>query len=355
MIRNLFSIILTFIFPLIVHTQVEEVSSELLFTIGYNYFPQSEAEEILAAKALEYHQGHLFLAFMDKVLILDLQGNVISIIYPPKTVNIWDIVFYQDQLVMLDPQSYDKLSFYQDQNLEKSEYVNFSAQTESDLSTPRSYLSFQFSPRYLINVGGDLYFHEGRSFFPYSGLKRIKVSNLKQLNGKEVLINSGNSKLIFGYPISDCESFWWTYSEDAQYGDYSFAITDFCDDSTSFFPRKLPLDSCSGCLFSKNILFKNEYLTKYFFLGVILRQEGIKANLDQIVIFLDDNFEVEKICHNFEYLQDNYGDSPSKMASFTYDELGNVYYCTNYLDRSDTENSYVKIFKISYADQPKIK
>lgn len=91
-------------------------------------------------------------------------------------------------------------------------------------------------------------------------------------------------------------------------------------------------------------------MTKYFFLGAIIKKEENKTNLERIVIFLNEDFEVEKICHNIEYLQNIYGNSPDQMASFTYDELGNVYYCTNYLDRSESKKSYVKIFKISYAD-----
>jgi hypothetical protein len=153
---------------------------------------------------------------------------------------------------------------------------------------------------------------------------------------------------IVGYPISECESIESVLERSVPRGNYNFDIVDFCKGTTTFISKPLPNDTCKNCIISISAFFKNEYLTKYFFVGGRLRKTGTSRELDRILVFLDENFNVEKICNSLEYLQNKYGLSPHKTASFTYDELGNVYYCTNYLDYSNRTNSHVKIFKITY-------
>jgi hypothetical protein len=279
-----------------------------------------------------------------------MQGNVVQIIRPEKAGYITDITFYNDQLVVFQPQSYDKLTFYQDSTCMRKIFVDFYASNEKEL-TSRTRTFYFGAAEYLMTVNGQLYFDDGKSFFSFSNLRQIKVTTHQTLINKnvEVFVNQGLQKPINGYPISDCKIVRWVLDRQLPKDKYSFDVIDFCNDTTTtFISKPLPNDTCNNCNVSMSCFFKNEYLSKYFFVGAQIRITATSRELDRIVVFLDENFDVENICHSIEYLQNYYGLSPHEMASFTYDELGNVYYCTNYLDYSNKSNSYVKIFKKNY-------
>jgi hypothetical protein len=348
MIKILALILFGLLFSSTSSTQIEENTPDLLFTIGFKYFPIG-AEDILAAKALEYYDGHLYLAFVDKVLKIDMHGNVVWVLNQEKADNISDIAFYNDQLVVYQPQSYDKLTFYQDSTKIRAVFVHFYASNEKELTQRPSTQGFN-SVRYIFNCNGELYFHDRVLFFPFSYLSQIRVTTHQPIlrRNLEVFVNKKYRKLIDGYPISDCESVQWSIYRENPPNNYYFNIYDFCSDTISFISKPLPDATCESCKVSISEFFKNDYLYKYFFVGGITKKRGKKSQLDRILVFLDENFEVEKVYHSLEYLQGMYGPSPKFMASFTYDEFGNVYYCTNYHDYSNKRNSYVKIYKIKY-------
>ena len=229
-------------------------------------------------------------------------------------------------------------------------FVDFYASDEKEL-TSRTRTFYFGAAEYLMTVDGQLFFDDGKSFFLFSNLSQIQVMTHQTLIQKnlEVFVNQRMQKPINGYPISDCEIVRWILDRPLPKDKYSFDVIDFRNDTTTtFISKPLPNDTSTNYNVSMNFFFKNDYLGKYFFVGARKRITATSRELDRIVVFLDENFDVEKICHSVEYLQDHYGLSPHKMASFTYDELGNVYYCTNSLDYSNKTNSYVKIFKINY-------
>jgi len=349
MVKILTSVLIGLLFPMILFAQIEENKPDLLFTIGYKYFPTFGSEEIPSAKALEYYNGHLYLAFLDRVLKIDMQGNVIYVIKPERAQYITDIAFYKDQLVVYRPQSYESLTFYQDSIKVRSIFVHFYASNEKELTQRPSTQGFN-NVRFIFNCNGELYFHNRILFFPFSYLSQIRVTTHRPILSKnlEVFVNKEYTKLIDGFPISDCETVQWRIYRESPRNNYNFNIYDFCSDTISFISKPLPNASCENCNVSISEFFKNDYIYKYFFVGSIQRKIDKKREFDRILVFLDENFEVEKVYHSLEYLQGMYGLSPDKMASFTYDEFGNVYYCTNYHDYSNKRNSYVKIYKIKY-------
>ena len=98
-------------------------------------------------------------------------------------------------------------------------------------------------------------------------------------------------------------------------------------------------------------VFKNNYLDNYFVYGAWevknkSKPLGQRITYQNTILLLDNSFNIKKVCDNLEYLQGKSGPSPWPVSSFTSDELGNIYYCTNMFDKSENGNSFVKIYKI---------
>ena len=351
MIKIVSFYLVVLLFPLNLLSQPEMAEPDLLFTIGYEYFPKFGAEDIPGAMALEYHNGHLYLAFLDKILKIDMQGNVVWSIKQKGADNIFDIAFYKDQLVVYQPASWNNLTFYNDTIKTKAVFVHFYASNEKELTERPATYNFG-AVRFIINLDDQLYFHDGYSYFPFSNFSQIEVKNHENIlkRNLEVFVNKDLPKPIAGYPISECKLVKAAYGPELQKDFYNLKIIDFCNKDTiiSILSKHLPFDTCSSCKIHVGEFFKNEHINKYFSVSSRSWKTDKSRELDRMVVFLDENFEIEKICHSLEYLQNNIGLSPPQIASFTYDEFGNVYYCTNSFDHSNKSNSFVKIYKIKY-------
>ncbi|MEJ2055971.1 MAG: hypothetical protein P8X42_18820, partial [Calditrichaceae bacterium] len=220
------------------------------------------------------------------------------------------------------------------------------ATNENNLSSLSAVPFYFEAAMFLTSVNDRLYIYDRTSFLAFDWLTKINVTTRKKYFDKPVYVNSQMRKPLNGFPISECETAELVYERKVPLNKYNIDIYNFCPDTTIMISKFLTSDSCKNCKIYPSLFFKNDYLDNYFFFGSWISDTSISKNPKSILVFLDHEFNVYRIGNSIEYFQGDYGPTPRPYASFTYDEMGNVYYCTNYFDSSNIKNSYVKIYKI---------
>jgi len=326
--------------------QIEHLNPDLLFTIRSEYIWELEK---VGAQALEYYNGSLYLAFPEVVLVLDDGGNVINTIRTG-TNDISDIVFLNGFLYVYSPQSIKQILVYKDNKLEKTLHVDFYASNREEITRKLS-APFYFLSLFLLNIDNDLYFASYASFISFSSLNEVNAPDLDKYKDINFYINSNRKRPIVGRPIRENEIVKWIFPDKPNRQNLNLKIINQESKEQKIISKKILETNAENKTFSVTSVFKNNYLDNYFVYGAWevknkSKPLGQRTTYQNTILLLDNSFNIKKVCDNLEYLQGKSGPSPWPEASFTSDEFGNIYYCTNMFDKSENGNSFVKIYKI---------
>lgn len=349
MCKKIIIIIILIISPLFLSAEDKFKNPELLFTLSRLdriIFFGSPQEGMTGAVALEYHNGYLYIAMLDRILKTDLSGSVINVVAnkPRKKIfldnsfeSISDITFINNELIMYS-QSYRKLIILNNDQIRNKYFIDFYSKNLEE-TTKAKKNPFYFQPHCILNISNKLFFYDGYHTFPLDSLVAYSDSGMiKERNVDLIYINKKQKPPIIGNPITNCKILKTGHQVQSVYDNSLFAIDNICSKKgLNFYIDKN--------IYSKELknlqifeVYKNVYLNTYYIFG--------RISGNKYIVFLNSNFIVTQIVKNIIYHTGFSGATPFYECSFSSDEKGNVYYCTNNLDLEKGINSVVEIYKI---------
>ncbi|MEJ2537481.1 MAG: hypothetical protein P8048_10610 [Calditrichia bacterium] len=329
-------------------TQAIDKNIDLILTLGADkvHFQHGDVCVYGGAVALEYHKNHLYFATPDQLFVLDLNGNVIGqanlegkaiFLYDP----IKDICYLDSMIYLLN--SKNELLLINDNRIASRYKLYFQKVTEADIKD-RDPVNQAFQPEYLENVENKLYFYNRIVFFPFNKLVPMKTESIpSRLEVDKVFTNANMNWSIAGRPISDCDAIKNISNLKRFPNLFDIKIAKYCRNTSEIkrvqFNYKNKIRYLNGQAF-----FKNNYLGTYFVPAMVMQDGGKNS-----IIFLDENFNLQKVVENIPYHGGEYSAiSPDIQSSFTCDEKGNVYYCTNKYNCEEVDSSKVEFYRINY-------
>jgi hypothetical protein len=328
-------------------SQIESEGPELIFSLDYRQITfRGGAEGMNGAMAMEYHQGHLYIASLKEILKVDMQGNVVDRIEnSPKEkifkVNIRDITFIGNVMYVYLP-GRKEILLLEDKQIKEKYFINFYISNLEEIRTIKE-IPFYFEPEFIMNVSGKIYFYDGYHSFALDDLTEFNNVHVYGLEDYDkVYINAKMDKPFIGKPITDCSIFDMS-TDGMDYKNLNIGLTDMCNKTHEIF--SIPLLRDTKCIFTPFDPFINRFLGDYFVFGAFGAQYD-ETHPNFSVIRLNQDFSITGVIKNLTYYSGFSGLDPRYQGSFTYDEGGNIYYCTNKFDWKNKNASIVEVYKI---------
>ncbi len=347
--------ILLLLLASLLYAQNEHQTPELLFILNSSqlHFFGYKGENYIGAIAMEYYNKHLYIASADQILKTDLKGNILNEIeYKVKGGfpfgRIKDISFINGNLYAL--LSNHNLLLLEGDHVKKVFRILFAVfEKEEIYSSNYSFLAFQ--PEYISNVDDELYFFDNYHSFALNDLTYIDADSVKKSQSIDGFYFNGNNKASkTGIAISKCDYVEWMFLDES-YKKLKFKIRNDCENTSRIIAHRILTKEDERRSFILKHFFKNNYVNDYFVFYSISKIDDQERSIEYGVANLDQNFEIIQRVNNLNYYSEISELSPRHQASFTADEEGNIYYCTNKFDWENRDNSIVEIYKIDAVNQ----